>query len=333
MHDHRNRTIDYLKGVAILLVTFGHCIQYFEYANQSFWTDPAFKSVYMFHMPFFMALSGFAAGQSKPASVGTRIRRRSVALLLPCFTWALIYALLSSTFGHGMESFGELIARHSTALWFLICLFASWLVVLILEELKWDRIEVLAMASVTILVIPDFSIMAFFKYTFPFYCIGREAFRRGWRPGAPPKIAEVVVMLAFVAVFLASLVVWNDRSYVYVSGSNITAGNLENIALRFVAGLGGTGAAAILIGYLARFFPSRFVERLGQGSIYIYVLQIFMFSVVYRLIPGPMDMPGATIAIAVSAVLVAGALEAVGSLATYCWLLSICLFGRTGRPA
>ena len=64
----RNDYIDFIKGVAILLVLVGHAIQYCygaEYFLQgAYFSNPIFKFIYTFHMPLFMAVSGYLLQQT-----------------------------------------------------------------------------------------------------------------------------------------------------------------------------------------------------------------------------------------------------------------------------
>ena len=59
----RNAYIDYLRGLLVLLVAYGHTIQYIAYRNKTaeFFDDPIFKLICIFHMPLFMVASGFVS--------------------------------------------------------------------------------------------------------------------------------------------------------------------------------------------------------------------------------------------------------------------------------
>lgn len=63
MRKNRNQQIDILRGTAVLLMVWGHCIQFgsgSEYLqNNVFFQNNVFKFIYTFHMPLFMALSGY----------------------------------------------------------------------------------------------------------------------------------------------------------------------------------------------------------------------------------------------------------------------------------
>ena len=55
----KNQNIDILKGVAIFLVVFGHCIQYCSQGYFDFFENKVFIFIYTFHMPLFMLISGY----------------------------------------------------------------------------------------------------------------------------------------------------------------------------------------------------------------------------------------------------------------------------------
>lgn len=56
--NHRLHYIDNLKGVLILLVVLGHCIQA---TNMDYDHDLVSRYIYSFHMPLFMCVSGFVS--------------------------------------------------------------------------------------------------------------------------------------------------------------------------------------------------------------------------------------------------------------------------------
>lgn len=58
----RDKRLDILKGIAIILVVIGHNIQFMKgntYAQGDFFSNPVFSIIYTFHMPAFMLVSGY----------------------------------------------------------------------------------------------------------------------------------------------------------------------------------------------------------------------------------------------------------------------------------
>ena len=47
--------IDYMRGIAIILVVMGHLIQFNGFPT----SNPVFEFIYSFHMPLFFAISGY----------------------------------------------------------------------------------------------------------------------------------------------------------------------------------------------------------------------------------------------------------------------------------
>ncbi|MBV8526434.1 MAG: acyltransferase [Acetobacteraceae bacterium] len=86
--------IDVAKGLAILLVVFGHIVARETPAGVE-WYEPLRGTIYLFHMPFFMYLSGFAtfysgAARTPVAAWPSLIRRRAGRLLVPFFGLGLL---------------------------------------------------------------------------------------------------------------------------------------------------------------------------------------------------------------------------------------------------
>lgn len=88
----RNIYMDILKGYAIIIVVLGHCIQ----AVYSDWSRlDVEKMIIMFHMPLFMAISGyFAASSLKKYTITELIKKRFIQLMLPSLSIGLINVMI-----------------------------------------------------------------------------------------------------------------------------------------------------------------------------------------------------------------------------------------------
>ena len=86
----RNNVLDFAKGIAIILVIIGHCVQFGsgnEYCSNEFYlTNFLFKFIYSFHMPLFMLISGYLFLYSiKKYSTKEIIKRKLKSLLIQLF--------------------------------------------------------------------------------------------------------------------------------------------------------------------------------------------------------------------------------------------------------
>lgn len=92
--DEREALPDILRGFAIILVVFGHCIQEGSgetyRAELSYFSDRLYQFIYSFHMPLFMLVSGYLGWYSIKRCTSGKcclevLKGRASALLVPIF--------------------------------------------------------------------------------------------------------------------------------------------------------------------------------------------------------------------------------------------------------
>ena len=89
--------LDRAKGLAILLVVFGHLVSRQDPTGVT-WYEPLRIAIYLFHMPFFMYLSGYVlfwsmSGRSRPQPWLAGVSKRARRLLIPFFGFGLLTIL------------------------------------------------------------------------------------------------------------------------------------------------------------------------------------------------------------------------------------------------
>ena len=118
----RSESIDCLKGIAILLVMFGHV----QVHNQM--TDPyLYDVIKSLQMPLFFLISGYLAGAgSKIQDIRQykeRMSRRAVSYLLPFFSWLVVQHL-----SYVPKALRTVLFQLDYGLWFLMVLFLfTWM--------------------------------------------------------------------------------------------------------------------------------------------------------------------------------------------------------------
>jgi len=171
---------DSLKGILIILVVLGHAIQ--ETLKAGCFDNHLWNMIYSFHMPAFMAISGFLNYRTRDWSKTNRlsmIYRRFQQLMIPFFCWALIKILIYPPYH--INRFVNAILFPDGAFWFLWVLFfifvffyvGDW----IAEKLRIKQeliIAVLCLVLVLLMVFVDIRILGFqfIAYYFLFYSIG-----------------------------------------------------------------------------------------------------------------------------------------------------------------
>ena len=80
--------LDVVKGIAIISVVLGHCIQFGSgrefLQSEAFFADAVFKAIYGCHMALFMLVSGYLFGMSLKRHTWRQVfASRFTSLLLP----------------------------------------------------------------------------------------------------------------------------------------------------------------------------------------------------------------------------------------------------------
>ena len=113
----RNEALDCLKGIAILLVMFGH-VQVHNHMTDPYLYD-VIKSI---QMPMFFLISGYLAGTGKKITnleqYRKKIGRRAVAYLLPFFSWLVVQHMT-----YVPQALRTVLFQLDYGLWFLMALF------------------------------------------------------------------------------------------------------------------------------------------------------------------------------------------------------------------
>ena len=113
----RNESLDCLKGIAILLVMFGH-VQVHNHMTDPYLYD-VIKSI---QMPMFFLISGYLAGTGKKITnleqYRKKIGRRAVAYLLPFFSWLVVQHMT-----YVPQALRTVLFQLDYGLWVLMALF------------------------------------------------------------------------------------------------------------------------------------------------------------------------------------------------------------------
>ena len=105
---------DSLKGLLMVLGILGHAIQ--TVLAEGCFNDHVFNLIYSFHMPAFMAVSGYFAYKANNF-LGNACKRRSKQLLIPYLLWSLISCLIG--WNLSWDKIANLLLYPDRSFWFL----------------------------------------------------------------------------------------------------------------------------------------------------------------------------------------------------------------------
>lgn len=290
MEKKKNAFIDYVKGIAILLVLVGHCIQYGSGAdfleNGEYWNNIVMKVIYSFHMPLFIAVSGYLFWFSvKNHGMVNSIKSRIVRLVPVCFTWAIILSLVDFTKGE-FTGVKHTVYYFLTDFWFLWAIIFSTVCVALIEfihnKFGGDAGVVVALLIGAFTLTPDALWSHTYKYVAPYF-IGGYYYAKKQKKWLKSNVVGGVSTLLWAVLLLF----YSKDSYIYTTG--ITVFGKENMwnqlgidAYRYLVGIVGVIAGIWILKKLCAVIASReeswvtsgrgMVEYMGRNSIIYYIL-------------------------------------------------------------
>lgn len=271
MKTNRLLFYDILKAYAIILVVLGHVIQTF---NPEWKTDNVLIGIYMFHMPLFIAISGFFFVKSADKyTIGTLIKKRFVGIMLPSLTMGVIDVLLiggGKLFKHKPFDVLYFTDILFTGLWFLTVLFILTVIGIVLyKKLKGLNYYIgWLVVWLFFYIMPDVWVLNQIEFLLPFYVLGIIGRNVKWE-----KMNVGISVLALIGYCICfSIFTFDDT--MYAMGSDCFSLNyIYGTSLRLFSGISGILCSLAFISCLSK-LSNRVskVAAVGAMTLPIYVL-------------------------------------------------------------
>ena len=285
----RNEYIDILKGVAIVLVVVGHCIQfgsgvsYLE--NNEFFQNIVFRFIYSFHMPLFVLISGYLFYNTlSKKDVKAIIKSRINTLVLPIFVWTILQNILLFICGKN-DSFNLFSSiDYSFSNWtFLWALFIIILLVMLIEKAYNGKLA-FYIALIILTNLLNEPRLNFMFYLLPYFIIGYKVNR--YKDVLKKYInlkTLIISSVVLTVLFVVMLKHFNYPNYIYTSEYYVV-NNIENLAnnlFRFSVGLIGSYLACTYIYIIRKLLQkTRIFTILGRNTLGIYIISCVLNGIV-----------------------------------------------------
>lgn len=288
----RNGYIDFLKGIAIILVVFGHNIQYgsgSDYlTNELFFDNIIFKFIYSFHMPLFAIISGYLFYSTiKKYDTKIVIKKKIWSLLVPLITCCTINILII-TANYYLEYktllpnfFNEFKNLLSHSLWFLPAMFLSSIIVLLIEKIKFKYKDLLyIIITIIMMILPNYLYFPLYFYMFPYFVVGYLYNKFNLSTKLNKIRNNSLVMFLLVILFGVALSFYNYDSYIYTSSLSILNDKRQILIdlYRFIIGFLGIIVIVYISGFIYEKCKNKIlilIEKIGKLSIGIYILSCY----------------------------------------------------------
>ncbi|SDK52417.1 Fucose 4-O-acetylase [Cryobacterium psychrotolerans] len=277
----RDPFLDNAKGLLIVLVVLGHLLETIPIDA----ADALYKWIYAFHMPAFVLVSGYLSRNFR----GTPRQNRGLVtlLLIPYVVVQLLLALERMIFNGADFSLNLFIPGF--AIWYLLALVVWRLMTPLLLSIPHPLLISIAVSILSVTYggvsgeLAGARILSFL----PFFTLGLlvtpahvESFKR-----LTSRLWLRVSVAAFLVVALFAIFLLQDRIarawlYMYGKVDKFGLSNVENVLVRVLVL---AVATVLMFAFLAIVPRTRTIfTPLGEGTIYVYVLQIL---ILYPLLP------------------------------------------------
>lgn len=329
---------DILRGFAIILVVFGHCIQEGSgesYRNEAlYFSDRLYQFIYSFHMPLFMIISGYLSWGSIHKANGRKertalLKRRAASLLTPVFLWTAVdyIRILISNYINGEPQPEALIFVYFynalNNLWFLWAVWWCFCIVYFMHYIFKDNVFLYLLGFFAFFVIPDGLGLGAYKYMMPYFIAAYywHDYIQGKKDilNKTPKIW----MIIFAGIVFAGLFIWfNEDSFIYLTGYKLIGKNMAVQLMidlyRTLIGFVGSSFFILLWQYvlmkIGRInkkgsvrFGFKMLQNLGVHSMGIYILSGYLIVFIIQRLAF-IDSPSYIINVVETVVVLAAAL-------------------------
>ena len=291
----RNPFIDILKGVAVFLMLWGHCIQYCVAGSQiDFFENNVFQFIYSFHMPLFMLVSGylFFFSFSKRGLKELLVHRVQsfVQPIVFCsfFNYLVTTVLFAAMRGKFGAAFNGDWLSNLSSLWFLwSVLAASIATAVVCKKAKRLPVQILLLAAM-IPLIALFPNMNENIYMYPYFVLGF------YFAQYKDKLPSLLLKMKYISLplFPILLCFYDKKHYIYTTGllpgSDYSLSQMLLIdAYRWLIGLVGSVFVITILQLLYQYVTVKLknpllsigLSAIGRKSLQIYALSVPFLSV------------------------------------------------------
>ena len=295
----RNTTIDILKGVAIILVIFAHCIQFGSGSNYleslSFFDNQIFKFIYSFHMPLFMLISGYLFYFTiQKHQFKYILKSRLKRLLIPIIIWQTIWILLFDYNNPNNYNGLYIFNSYLNTLWFLTSLLINSLIVLFGNKYAKDSFLLYSTIIIISLFIPNYFGYNLYVFMLPYFLCGYFYNKISAIRFSINRINEKIAFFLFIIIF--SILLWHYEleDYAYISGTFIIRKHMISISqfvidiFRWSIGLIGSISVILLFRIIYKRNKNssilRWLGTIGTKTMGLYIISSYLFNF-FQLIP------------------------------------------------
>lgn len=297
LHKKRWEWVDYLRGIAIVLVVYRHALLGIERSSVEVprLLNDANMIFYSFRMPLFFLLSGIFISRSlSKRSFHDLVGIKFEKLLYPYLVWAFLQVTLQIALSDITNSKRTLIdythilyqPRHLDQFWYLAALFNASVLFLLFKKMGAKSWMQILIGMAFYIIFPYFtkiSMLSDWMEFYIFFALGDALSQFFFRPSTQAFFRNPRSLLMIFPVFIVSQVFYLN----YVISKGLDTDNTHTLTYAFLNNVSYQAWFLLiaLIGCASMFMVAfrlqslkilSFLRLLGYHSLYIYVMHVIV---------------------------------------------------------
>ena len=290
--ESRNLYIDEVRGIAVILMVVGHCIQYGSgnlfLEQQLYFENWAFRAIYSFHMPLFTMIAGYFLAISLQKRSSCKVfKSRMFSIGIPILSWGTInyiILILNQNIDVGLSNIiKQVFWNYLGTLWFLWALLCCTLVTIAIHKFCNGSLIAFVIIFFVSFFLPDKYNIPYASFLYPFFCFGylwnkffQVQLKNIWSEKIWYSGGGLLVLWGIMVGF------FHQENYIYQSGfcllgKQSVLSQLGIDVYRIAIGL--IGSCAVLLCYKilhSHLGNIPWLARLGQNSLGIYIINSYV---------------------------------------------------------
>lgn len=299
--EERDLFTDFLKGFAVILVVWGHAIQYCYGGTEEFYENPLFKFIYSFHMPLFMIISGYLCYHSvKKYSYEQFFVKRLKGIVVPFFIFGFLCAVAGNINNlydflsfKGVYNFFNYILY--IGYWFLFAVFVCSMIMVLIEKsfsLYHTENRIFKILLYILAIVCGAYVCSVLPYEnqtlymYPYFVIGFLYFK--FKDKIPDMFKRIFGMISIIA-FIVMLFFFRREHYIYITGMFLPEpskgfAQIPIDLFRYGIGLFGSISVIFVLRMLNKILSKKIVNIfvvIGKYSLQFYLLQRLLVEFIF----------------------------------------------------
>lgn len=239
-------------------------------------------------MPLFAFISGYVSYNSNSYGLKDFIRKRSIQILLPAFSWSFIVLITTITLNRPEHYMGVIKSNFLYYAWFLKCIWVCSIITFICKKYLKTTFAFITLSFICLLLgcLQDLGNLFWVSFLLPVYFLGIfiNILLTRWR------CVNIMLILSGTIYIVIYFLYWNTDLLIYTNPISFISNNgsfdLHNIfisSIRWILGITASIFMTLIIRKIEPLIPIKLqkeMSSIGKSTLGIYLIHIIILDTI-----------------------------------------------------